>query len=261
MNEFLQAIASRVKSPIFAYFTFFFFTLHWDHIVFLLLSDDMVSYRIAQMQEGVSVVSVGLAIGFAAVAAVVYPWITTFFTGINQHAVNRRNEIYASVESRRIATEENLKRQRAASDSALVVGIARDEESLEDIEDEEAREKARDRLDKIAEDALTKKPSEYVKNLQGLGLFEGSYPKGEAPPSRLDSSQLRENISRITSAVEGLGYSYTEFTVSFDQMQDVYKVEFTSITVLRHGTMKIEREIAAKTNIHPAFLRITAPVP
>lgn len=261
MKEFLEAFVARVKSPVFAYFTFFFFTLHWDHIAFLLLSNDDITIRIQQMQEGVTGPSVIAAIGLAGVAAIFYPWVTAVFNDINQHAVNHRNEVNARVESNRLSLEEKFRKDRAAQEAAFVVNLAQTEdEGLEGIEDEEAKEKARERLDKIAKDALRRNPYGYVhetsKPNTALGI---PFVTGESPPSRLTAVESREKMDLIISAVQGLGYSDESFRVSIDELHDAYKIHFLSFTALKHTTEVIEQEIAKEADIHPAFLTVIAP--
>ncbi|MEN7343762.1 MAG: hypothetical protein AAAFM81_12500 [Pseudomonadota bacterium] len=243
MKEFLEALVSRAKSPVFGYVLIYFFVFNWDRLLLLLAGSDPIECRIALFKAEFSYGrTVFWPVVFASVTAVVYPWISVLFLKINSAAFDVRNQIHSETESQRLLRVKKLELERVAQFSAFekaqILDLAKAEADLDEQGVEgEAREKAVERLDDLAKDVRSRRDGERIvvgstgkltdlrKRLQTELLFldqevEVSLLVKDSETSMevllkkvIPEGILREEIERAVSTISGFDDIAVFFTV------------------------------------------------
>ncbi|MEW8352818.1 MAG: hypothetical protein AB2588_17770 [Candidatus Thiodiazotropha sp.] len=169
IKDIFEAFSTRIRSPFFGYFFFSFFGINWKAVFFLLFSDDRVLYRIKYFEDHTSthtLLTLPLLVGV--VLALTYPWLSLAFQWAVLAPTKFRNNLNAQAEDsliiKKLELEENRNAYiRAREERALE--MAEREQKIENIQDEEIRKKAKEKLLDIRMGHEQIDPSNDYKNI------------------------------------------------------------------------------------------------
>nr|WP_321239437.1 hypothetical protein [uncultured Tolumonas sp.] len=153
MKEIIEALASRIRSPIFGYYCLFFSTFNWSNIFYLLASstsaNDRIEYFIKNSTHSSLIFD---PIIYASIFAITYPWVNLLFIRLTQYPVELKNSLNAESEHKLILQKQNLERLRneyLAIKEEAVISRAEREVRIKSIDDAEIRNKASSELSEI----------------------------------------------------------------------------------------------------------------
>ena len=133
MREIIEALTLRIRSPIFGYFVFAFFTLNWKPVFFLLVSNEDPLVRIEYFEKNSTLAStVWWPVLIAPVLGLLYPWLQLAVLKLIQLPTRLRNEIFAENEHSHLSKKLELERLRgeltAEKERQLIDRSKRDQE-------------------------------------------------------------------------------------------------------------------------------------
>jgi len=145
MREILEALNSRVRSPLFGYFVLAFIFINWRALLLLWLADEDIEMRIELFCFHTNYSSLLLYPAlFAAVGAVTYPWINLFFLRLVNKPAIQKNSLQITTDHKRLMEQTKLESLRnsmfAKKEEGLIEQAKRDQE-VQSIEDAQLREK------------------------------------------------------------------------------------------------------------------------
>jgi len=153
IKEIFEAMVTRARSPLFGYFSLSFMATNWKAIFYLLFSDVEVINRIEYFEANTGITSLlWIPLGISIVAALLYPWIQYGFIYVTSFPNNRRNEINARSESNLLLVKidlENKRNELVRQKEKQVIEQAKIDESIEGISSDEARKKAKEKIQSI----------------------------------------------------------------------------------------------------------------
>ena len=153
IKEIFDVWITRIRSPLFGYFSLSFFATNWKAIFFLLFADSDVLTRLEFFETNTCMTSLlWIPLGISVVAALGYPWIQYALIYATSAPINRQNEINARAESDLLMVKidlENKRSELARQKEQQVIEKAKIDEELENISDEEARERAKEEIQAI----------------------------------------------------------------------------------------------------------------
>jgi len=153
MKEIFQAFETRIRSPLTGYAAIAFFALNWKELFFLFASNSDAASRIEYFQEHTNTLSL-LAYPFliGGCLTVAYPWLNLFFLWVCRMPTEIRNTLQAQSEHKLLQKKEELERFRAtirAHAERDFIDEAKRDAELDKIDDEEAKSRARSKIDKL----------------------------------------------------------------------------------------------------------------
>lgn len=139
MKEFVEAINTRAKSPVFGYFVIAFFSWNWQAILFVVVSNASPLVRIEYFEKNVTILSTLVyPTIFSFFMGLFYPWLNLLFIKLESFPARIRNSIYAETEHSHLLRRLQLQRIRgdirAEKENQLIDETKRDEE-IEQIGD------------------------------------------------------------------------------------------------------------------------------
>lgn len=155
MSEILEALASRIKSPLFGYVFFAFIIANWKPLFYLWISTTAVVDRFEYFDENTSPVSLLLVpLAAGVITSIAYPWVNVVLIWVNHFPTDLRNYLQANTENKFLMEKQRheivRKNYMALREDELIERAKRDQE-LEQIEDEAKREKLKEQLHEIRE--------------------------------------------------------------------------------------------------------------
>lgn len=174
IKEIFDVWATRIRCPLFGYFSLAFIGTNWKAIFYLLFADSDVPSRIAYFEQSTHLSSMlWTPLGASLIAALGYPWVQFALIYATSFPNNRRNAVNAKSESELLEVKISLEQKRnelARQKEQHVLDKAKIDESVESIDDETARTKAKEeilairRTENILYEALTAESLEkYLK--------------------------------------------------------------------------------------------------
>lgn len=150
MNDLLDAMNSRLKSPYFGYALLAFFGLNWKALFILAASSSTPQLRVAEFEMMTSFwtlailpLTVGAAVAFAT------PWIRFGFAHVARKPMELAEDIQLLAENRKLTRQTQLEKARslqfAAKETELIERAKRDEQ-VATIEDEETKQRVSNEL-------------------------------------------------------------------------------------------------------------------
>ena len=145
MNDVMDAVSSRIKSPYFGYAVLAFFALNWRGIFLLFALKSSPLERLAAFDQETSfwtLVFSPLAIGLA--IALITPWLKLGFEWISKKPLERLDTLSLEAENRRLIMQNNLENARAqqfADREKELINRAKRDEEVEEIIDDESKGK------------------------------------------------------------------------------------------------------------------------
>lgn len=157
LSEIFEAWTTRIRSPLFGYYSLAFTAINWREILYLAMSDTDIQERINFFDQNTGIESLFcFPIAFAVLASLLYPWVqlglirATSFPNIKRNIVNAKAESDLLAEKVRLEENRNKIRLNMEQDA---INRAKTEENLEDIKDDAARKRARDEINAIRSSA------------------------------------------------------------------------------------------------------------
>jgi hypothetical protein len=165
MKEIFEALAARIKSPIFGYFILSWVAFNWRALFYLFFSDTVIDDRFQHFDTLTSGYSLALfPILVASVVAVIYPWINYAFLYLCKKPFDLRNYLQAESEHRLLLKKKELEEARsvylATKEKDLIDRAKRDEE-VQSISDEETKEKLQKQIENLRKEIDNNEKDKY----------------------------------------------------------------------------------------------------
>jgi len=206
MNELLESINARIKSPVLGYYTVSFAIFNWKPLFYLCFQNEGALERFAYFDMSTTWWS--LVIGpvlFATLLAVSYPWVNYIFLKLAAKPTNLHNSLQAESEHGLLLKKQELEDARAkllsARESELVARAKRDDE-LNQIEDEDVRNKLKEDIDRLRKemDELSKGNNGSSKALTYRDLMDMAADlrkRASDSSDHFDSTKLRRQAAEL----------------------------------------------------------------
>lgn len=153
MEEVIDGIWERIKSPFFGFLCFSFVAFNWQELFYLIFADIQVVYKLDYFNQNTGFVQlIFLPFVLAFVLTIINPCLdlaVVFFTKI---PIEKTNSVKASIQSKLLEDETRLRKARATLQKQKeeeVVSEAEIDSKVSKIEDEDAREKAKTEVETI----------------------------------------------------------------------------------------------------------------
>jgi len=160
MKEILQALESRIKSPVIGYFTIAVILFNWQEFFYLFADKGEAETRIIYFVDNTSTKSL---LWYPALSASIYtltyPWINLVFLYLCRNPTDLKNNIQASTEHKLLIQKTKLEQIRAdylATAEAAVIDQAKRDVEVENIADETVKENVRANIESLRQEKKTK---------------------------------------------------------------------------------------------------------
>lgn len=156
MNEILDAVSSRLKSPYFGYSLLAFAALNWRGIFLLTATAGTPETRLAAFDAETSVATlIMLPLIVGAIVAASTPWIRFAFSFISRRPFELIDNVHLESEHKKTIRKTELERSRTAffadKENELIERAKRDEQ-VQGIEDDQLKERLMSQLESLRED-------------------------------------------------------------------------------------------------------------
>ena len=153
MKELIDALESRVKSPLLGYFFLALFVINWRPIFYLIFENAPILERIKYFDSNSSSVSLLVwPLVFTAIVTVAYPWVRYSLVFLSIKPTELINLLQAQIEHKLLLKKKELEELRSKilshAERELIERAKRDGE-LDEIEDEQIRDKLKSELDQL----------------------------------------------------------------------------------------------------------------
>jgi primosomal protein N' len=223
MKDILEAIDTRVKSPLFGYYALSLIAINWAEFFYLIVDSGPAAERIAYFQGATNIASLIYYPLLSAIAySILYPWIhyLSLWIGIKptelKISLQARSEHSLIIEKQKL--EEAHNKLLASTENELIDRAKRDAE-LNEIEDEEIRQKLQSEIEELREER------EKIKNQ----LDE----KTQTEPQPLTKEQ-----EKILSFITKKGGEIEKFLVFNDTPYGKVKTEYYIEDLISIGYLK-----------------------
>ena len=153
MKEILEAIRSRISTPLFGYLIFSFLVINWKPLFYLLSGEVTALQRIEYFESNTTYMSILiLPVGFAVFGTIIYPWINYLFISMCKKPTYLINCVQAQSEHALLIEKQNLEQTRAsllASREIELIERAERDKKLENIDDSDTKEKIKSEIEKL----------------------------------------------------------------------------------------------------------------
>jgi hypothetical protein len=162
IKEILDALNTRIRSPIFGSITIAFIFTNWKPLFYLAFSDSTVSTKFTYFDTSTtiwSLIAIPLALGL--ILAVASPWITLFSSQVAEFPTSKRKLLQVDSIHKSLLRKQELEQTRkqilAETEIGLIKAAKRDEE-IQKIGDPKIRENLQKQIDDLREIAVTVTP-------------------------------------------------------------------------------------------------------
>ena len=165
MKEIYEAVESRIKSPFIGYFLISLGYLNWKPIYYLFASKLTALERVAYFEVNTSWLTL---LVYPLIFTLAYPWLSLIISLLSTKPLDLKNNIQAQSEHSLLIKRQELEEIRAQMMSTAeqeIIDRAKREEELENIDNENLKEKAQSEIEKLRADNVSEKtPSPIVTN-------------------------------------------------------------------------------------------------
>lgn len=213
MKEILEALGTRIKSPVLGYYSIAFVIFNWKPLFYLFFQNEGVIERFSYFDDNTDFWSLIFnPVIFASALAVIYPWVNYLFLKTCAKPTDLRNLIQAQSEHNLLVKKQELEEARSAlletAEKELIDRAKRDQE-LNTIEDEEAREKLKSEINELREqrDQLTSSNPEsdnYKKYKELMDIANDFRTRANETQNSYDSSSLLDKAQKIEAKAHDL---------------------------------------------------------
>jgi hypothetical protein len=153
MKEILQALESRIKSPVIGYFTLSILIFNWQETFFLFADKGAAADRISYFVEKTSSASLFWYPSLLAVIyTLAYPWVNLAFLYLCRKPTDLKNNLQASSEHKLLIEKNKLESLRSeyleTAETSIIAQAKRDIE-IEQIDNEELKDNVRSSIQNI----------------------------------------------------------------------------------------------------------------
>jgi len=213
MNDLLEALKTRLSSPIWGYFSLALFAFNWEAFFYLTVQDGDVLGRIKFFQDHTtihSLVSWPLAFSFA--IASLHPWVLFVLAWITVKPIELKDIVQANSEHRLLLRKKHLEDARssllASTEFELIERAKRDQE-LDKLQSDDLKEKLKVELEKLRteRDSLRGKNQSSLTTTRHKELMEiaGNYrERADKTTSILDRENLIERARDLENQAHQL---------------------------------------------------------
>jgi len=156
LKEFLEALGTRVRSPLFGYALLAFIAFNWAELLTLFMSEETIEDRIIIFNTLTDYKTLMLfPLFIAAGGAIIYPWINLAFLYICSVPTNLKNSLQAQSEHHLLVKKQELEKIRSellAHQEEVLIDRAKRDVELENINNEEVRERTESEIRKLREE-------------------------------------------------------------------------------------------------------------
>jgi len=151
MKEFLEALGTRIKSPVLSYYSLSLVAFNWKPIFYLFFHNGEVIDRFTYFDAETSFTTLIIfPVLMASGLSLIYPWINYVFLNLCSKPTDLKNVLQARSEHKLIVKKTELEEARArllATTEKELIGRAKRDEELKGIEDNGLREKLKTEID------------------------------------------------------------------------------------------------------------------
>lgn len=214
MNDLVDALKTRLSSPIFGYFGLALLAFNWQAVFFLLVQDGDVLTRIRFFEQHTTTASlIILPCLFAISFSVLYPWLLFLVARMTAKPSELKDMVQANSEHRVLIRRKQLEEARSSilanAEMELIERAKRDQE-LDKFQNEELRQKLKAELEQLRaeRDSLREQNQSHSLNevAQHKELMDlaGTYrAKAEDPTAGIND---RERFTKCARELEEKAY-------------------------------------------------------
>ena len=153
MNDLIDALKTRLNSPVFGYFGLALLAFNWQGFFYLFVQDGNALNRIEYFEQHTTIYSIVISpLSFSLAFAVLYPWILFGVASVTAKPTELKDSLQAKSEHKILLMRKHLEEARtsllANAEFELLERAKRDQE-LNQLQSEELREKLRSELDQL----------------------------------------------------------------------------------------------------------------
>lgn len=183
MKELVEAFYSRLRAPLVGNFFLGVLILNWNHFYLLLFSSKEASQRVSEFEQQFNVLTFALLpIVFALVFSLAQPFLSLFgaWTAYWPTHWKRLLQLRSDTDFEDRKQELELhRRKRIGEIEEQLIGQAERDQTVAEIEDDEARQKLQEQIDELRKNANTIQPAtvtpstkepDWIKTLSPIAL-------------------------------------------------------------------------------------------
>jgi len=153
MNDFIEAVKTRLNSPILGYFGLALVAFNWQAFFFLLVQQGDALARIQFFEQHTSTTSLVVwPLAFSLLYSAIYPWVLFLFTWLSAKPTELKDMLQVNSEHKVLVVRKRLEEARsnllADTEKELIERAKRDQE-LEKLQSEELRQKLKSELEQL----------------------------------------------------------------------------------------------------------------
>lgn len=169
MKEIIQALESRIKSPVIGYFTLAILLINWQEIFYLFADKGTAKQRIDFFVTNTSRDTLlWYPLAYAVSYTIIYPWINLIFLYLCRKPNDLKNNLQATSEHKLLIEKNKLENVRseflATAETSIIEQAKRDLE-ISKIEDQELKRSVQANVESLRKDESSKmipERSKYV---------------------------------------------------------------------------------------------------
>lgn len=223
VNDFFDAVKSRLKAPYFGYAILAFFALNWRSIFMLVMTKGTPQERLEAFDSNTNIwflYVLPITTGFLVTAAT--PWLQWLFNWFSHKPLEKTAFLALSAESKQIAEKTRLEQVRSeqlANREKELIDRAERDVAVQNIEDEELKKQLQEEIQALREErdqrSKQEDPVNHLSDAElsllraagrnGIGRIENLGPSlGLQAGDTFFGNENRREFSRYTSSVESL---------------------------------------------------------
>lgn len=153
MNDFIDAVKTRLNSPILGYFALALLAFNWQAFFFLLVQEGDALARIQFFEQHTSTSSLVVwPLSFSLGFSVLYPWLLFLVTWVSARPNELKDMVQASSEHKVLLRKKQLEEARsnllANTEKELIERAKRDQE-LDQLQNEDLKQKLKQELEQL----------------------------------------------------------------------------------------------------------------
>jgi hypothetical protein len=203
MNDLIEALKTRLSSPLFGYFGLALLAFNWKAFFFLFVQEGDVLGRIQFFEEHTTAYSLGIwPLSFSFAFALLYPWMIFLVAWMTSRPIEMKDMVQASSEHTVLLRRKQLEDARssllASAELELIERAKRDQE-LDEFQNEELRGKLKAELEQLRaeRDSLREKSQSPHARHNELMDIAGSYRKRAAESNNYDDRERFIERARV----------------------------------------------------------------
>ena len=256
MNDVIDAVTSRFKSPYFGYALLAFFALNWRGIFLLIVTDGTPNERLTAFDSVTDNYTLFLfpLITGAFVASTSH-WVSLLFGKLAQNPLERIDNLHLELENKKIIRQTELEQSRSTlfgiKEKELIDRAKRDEEVAE-ITDESVKEKLSEDLGRLREER--DKLNDELNNSSKFKLSSAAIELLKAAATNKKGAILKpQTLGNRSIQAGGKSFGgkdqrdYKKYEAALDELESLDLVKDASYTIgmyeLTHQGWEVSNEL------------------